>query len=163
MSGLWFAARRRFPASLRKRIKNGWRNRCAICNAICNNVYHAGSPTEKRPIGRPDPESAAAILAIGVGFSYVDRQMRKEMGHSRALTEALSRTEEANAAKTAFLSSMSHEIRTSMNAIIGLDMIALHDPNISQTTRDELKKAHMSKPVDIDRLTEMLGRMLAAR
>ncbi len=89
--------------------------------------------------------------------------MRKEMEHSRALTEALSRTEEANAAKTAFLSSMSHEIRTSMNAIIGLDMIALHDPNISQTTRDELKKAHMSKPVDIDRLTEMLGRMLAAR
>ena len=80
------------------------------------------------------------VHAIGAGFSDVDRQTREAMEQSRALTEALSRAEEASAAKTAFLSSMSHEIRTPMNAIIGLDNIALKDPNISPQTRNELEK-----------------------
>ena len=64
----------------------------------------------------------------------------KIMEQNRALSEALARAEEASAAKSAFLSSMSHEMRTPMNAIIGLDNIALRDPNISDETRDELEK-----------------------
>ena len=80
------------------------------------------------------------VHAIGVGFSNVDRETREQMEQNRALTEALTRAEEASAAKTAFLSSMSHEIRTPMNAIIGLDNIALRDPNISSDTRNELEK-----------------------
>ncbi len=80
------------------------------------------------------------VHAIGAGFSDIDAQTREEMEKNRALAEALTRAEEANAAKTAFLSSMSHEIRIPMNAIIGLDKIALHDPDISQHTRDELEK-----------------------
>lgn len=80
------------------------------------------------------------VHAIAVGFSDVDRQTREQMEHNRALTEALTRAEEANLAKTAFLSSMSHEIRTPMNAIIGLDNIALRDSSISPETRDELEK-----------------------
>ena len=80
------------------------------------------------------------VHAIGAGFTNVDRQTRDAMEHNRALTEALTRAEEANAAKTAFLSSMSYEIRTPMNAIIGLDNIALREPNLSQHTREELEK-----------------------
>lgn len=80
------------------------------------------------------------VHAIAAGFSDVDRETREQLEQNRALTEALARAEEASAAKTAFLSSMSHEMRTPMNAIIGLDKIALHDPNISPRTRDELEK-----------------------
>ena len=80
------------------------------------------------------------VHAIGAGFSNVDRETREQMEQNRALTEALTRAEEASAAKTAFLSSMSHEIRTPMNAIIGLDNIALRDPSISPDTRNELEK-----------------------
>ena len=80
------------------------------------------------------------VHAIGAGFSDVDRETRETMEHNRALTEALTKAEEASQAKTSFLSSMSHEMRTPMNAIIGLDNIALRDPNISPETRDELEK-----------------------
>ena len=75
------------------------------------------------------------VHRIGAGFSDVDRETREAMEKNRVLAEALTRAEEANSAKTAFLSS-----RTPMNAIIGLDNIALHDPNISEHTRDELEK-----------------------
>ena len=80
------------------------------------------------------------VHGIGIGFSNVDRETREAMEQTRALTEALTRAEEANQAKTAFLSSMSHEIRTPMNAIIGLDNIALHDDSLSPATRSELEK-----------------------
>ena len=80
------------------------------------------------------------VHEVGVGFSDVDRETRESMAQTRALTEALTRAEDANQAKTAFLSSMSHEIRTPMNAIIGLDNIALHDSSLSPATRDELEK-----------------------
>ncbi len=42
----------------------------------------------------------------------------------RKLEEAMVRVEEANNAKTQFLSSMSHDIRTPMNAIIGMTTLA---------------------------------------
>ena len=80
------------------------------------------------------------VHGIAAGFSDVDWETRENMEQNRALSEALARAEEANAAKTTFLSSMSHEMRTPMNAIIGLDNIALRDPNISADTRDELEK-----------------------
>lgn len=49
----------------------------------------------------------------------------------QALKAALLSAEKANTAKSAFLSNMSHDIRTPMNAIIGMTTIAqqyLHDP-----------------------------------
>ncbi|MBR3991242.1 MAG: hypothetical protein IKI91_03820, partial [Clostridia bacterium] len=48
--------------------------------------------------------------------------------------------EKANRAKTELLASVSHEMRTPMNVIIGLDKIALSEPGISDTTKDHLEK-----------------------
>ena len=42
-------------------------------------------------------------------------------------TEALQTAENANKAKTDFLSNMSHDIRTPMNAIIGITSLISHD------------------------------------
>ncbi len=47
-----------------------------------------------------------------------------EHSQQRKLEEAMLRVEEANNAKTQFLSSMSHDIRTPMNAIIGMTALA---------------------------------------
>ena len=66
---------------------------------------------------------------------------RIELAENReALREALALAEHASQAKTAFLSNMSHEIRTPMNTIIGLNSIALKDPNVSEDTKKYLEK-----------------------
>ncbi|MCD7994310.1 MAG: hybrid sensor histidine kinase/response regulator, partial [Clostridia bacterium] len=53
------------------------------------------------------------------------REMQRKLtAQTEALKDALSVAEHANRAKSDFLSRMSHEIRTSMNAIIGMTTIA---------------------------------------
>ena len=80
------------------------------------------------------------IGSVGTCFVDVDADTRKSMEQQQALSDALAAAEEANKAKTAFLSNMSHEIRTPMNTIIGLDSIALNDADISPKTRGYLEK-----------------------
>ena len=60
------------------------------------------------------------------------------------LSEALEAAEQANRAKTIFLSNMSHEIRTPMNAIISLDNIALNEPDVPEKVRGHLEKIGFS-------------------
>ena len=70
-----------------------------------------------------------------------ERQQMAELAENReALREALTAAEHANHAKTVFLSNMSHEIRTPMNTIIGLNNIALADPDLSEDTKRYLEK-----------------------
>lgn len=77
---------------------------------------------------------------IIVGFMNVNDEIRDAMTNSEALSEALSLAEQANKAKTSFLSGMSHEIRSPMNAIIGLDTLALKNDHLDYETRDYLEK-----------------------
>ena len=84
------------------------------------------------------------VREIGLGFTIVDAEMRRNMEQQIALKDALSSAEQANKAKTAFLSNMSHEIRTPMNAIIGLDNIALNDPDTPAKTKEYLSKIGVS-------------------
>ena len=65
---------------------------------------------------------------------------REQLTRNAQLKEALDVAKQANIAKTTFLSSMSHEMRTPMNAIIGLDSIALKEPGLSIRTREHLTK-----------------------
>ena len=65
---------------------------------------------------------------------------REQLTRNAQLKEALDVAKQANIAKTTFLSSMSHEMRTPMNAIIGLDSIALKEPGLSVRTREHLTK-----------------------
>lgn len=50
-----------------------------------------------------------------------------EIEHEQELAEALAGAKQANEAKSNFLAHMSHEVRTPMNAIIGMTTIAIHN------------------------------------
>ena len=62
------------------------------------------------------------------------------MRFNRSLAAAATAAEQANKAKTDFLSTMSHDIRTPMNAIIGLTTIAEKNVHDSQAVSDNLLK-----------------------
>ena len=91
-------------------------------------------------VRRVEDRDDHTVHSIGVGFTDVDKGMRRTLEQSQALSDALAVAEEASKAKTVFLSNMSHEIRTPMNAIIGINKIALSDPDISERTRDYLNQ-----------------------
>lgn len=54
---------------------------------------------------------------IVMGFRCIDEVVRREMAHQKYLEEARNAAEKASRAKSLFLSNMSHDIRTPMNAI----------------------------------------------
>ena len=58
----------------------------------------------------------------------------------RSLADALDAAQQANRAKTVFLSNMSHEMRTPMNAIIGFDNLALQSEALPGEAREYLEK-----------------------
>lgn len=59
------------------------------------------------------------ISQVVMGYRDVDSEIIQEMKQRQMLTEALNEANMANKAKTLFLSNMSHDIRTPMNAIVG--------------------------------------------
>ena len=91
-------------------------------------------------VRHPADRADHIVHAVGLGFTVIDSEMRKNLEQQNALADALAAAEEANRAKTAFLSNMSHEIRTPMNAIIGLDNIALNEPDVPDKVREYLEK-----------------------
>ncbi len=68
--------------------------------------------------------------------STVERELRQK----ELIEDALTRAEAANRAKTTFLSNMSHDIRTPMNAIIGFTTLAT-----THIDRKELVKDYLGK------------------
>ena len=67
-----------------------------------------------------------------------DRTVDKKM--NQALYEAVRAAETANRAKSTFLSNMSHDIRTPMNAIIGFTTLAVSNIDNKEKVRDYLGK-----------------------
>ncbi len=63
---------------------------------------------------------------------------------NHALNEALHKAEDANMAKSQFLSSMSHDIRTPLNAIIGMTAIAKEHIQEAERVQDCLQKITLS-------------------
>lgn len=97
--------------------------------------------------GKPDLV-VAGILFFGSVFVYVmyrlisdvtDRILKNEETEAR-----LRAAEETNRAKISFLSSMSHEMRTPMNIILGLTDLALKEPCLPARTREQLEKIDQS-------------------
>ncbi len=86
--------------------------------------------------------SCSLILAILLlVFSWYYRLMRQQI---KELAQAREEAVQANIAKSEFLSNMSHDIRTPMNAIVGMTAIALTNIDNRQQVQNSLKKIALS-------------------
>lgn len=81
-------------------------------------------------------------------LSAVNRELdQKNTELSAAVKLAESATQEAkaaNSAKSEFLTNMSHDIRTPMNAILGITRLMENEQHLSDKMRDYIRKAHTS-------------------
>ncbi len=77
---------------------------------------------------------------IVLGFRSVDEETRAEREKKALLENALSQANRANKAKSTFLSNMSHDIRTPMNAIIGFTALAITHIDRKEQVEEYLKK-----------------------
>ena len=70
----------------------------------------------------------------------ITAQVQEQREHTQALQDALMQAQRASKAKTTFLSNMSHDIRTPMNAIIGFTTIAVSHIDNKDQVKDCLQK-----------------------
>ncbi|MDE7424616.1 MAG: PAS domain S-box protein [Lachnospiraceae bacterium] len=81
---------------------------------------------------------------VVLGFHSVDEEIRNEMEKKRLLEEALLQANKANKAKSVFLSNMSHDIRTPMNAIVGFTNLAINHIDCKKEVEEYLVKIQTS-------------------
>ncbi len=77
---------------------------------------------------------------IIIGLQSVDTSTRNEMEQKSRLSEALKQAKRASTAKSIFLSNMSHDIRTPMNAVVGYASLALTQLDKRDQVEEFLKK-----------------------
>ena len=98
-------------------------------------------------IGKPDL-IVAGILFGGSVFVFIiyhllNRITQQILEGERMEAELIAR-EESSRMKSRFLATMSHELKTPMNVILGLDTLALKNPDLMPETREQLKKIDLS-------------------
>lgn len=88
-------------------------------------------------------ENGNAVRALYV-IRIINERKRREMEYRKKLLESAREAEKANSVKTDFLRRMSHDIRTPINAILGMIEISNHMPENYvrlQECRDKIEKA----------------------
>lgn len=84
-------------------------------------------------------ENTGDIMVMAVSKD-ITAQVRKQHEQTQALQDALMQAQHANKAKSTFLSNMSHDIRTPMNAIIGFTTLAAEHIDNKAQVHDCLQK-----------------------
>ena len=82
-----------------------------------------------------------SILLASLIFSVLEKQRQVEEAGQKALEQAAKAADEANRAKSTFLFSMSHDIRTPLNGIIGLlkiDKAHFEDQELVRANHDKM-------------------------
>ena len=109
--------------------------------------------------GKPDL-IVAGILFGGSIFVFVMYKLlsgiTQRIVASERLEAQLLAAEESNRAKSRFLATMSHEMRTPLNAVIGLDALALQDQALTPQTRERLEKMDISAHHLLDMINDVL-------
>ena len=96
-----------------------------------------------------------ALLCLVIAFIYVQAS-RKDREMTGRLELALQNAQSANRAKTAFLSSISHDIRTPMNAIVGFTALAQHQLEDKSAVADYLRKIETSSHHLLELINDVL-------
>ena len=88
--------------------------------------------------------SLLQMAIIIVALVIIFKLFMTMLGREKELDHQIIQAEERNKAKTDFLSNMSHDIRTPMNAIIGFTDLALSDVNDTERVEEYLTKIKAS-------------------
>ncbi len=86
------------------------------------------------------PDYSTGDVMVMVVSKEITEQVQRQREQTQTLQDALMQAQHANQAKTTFLSNMSHDIRTPMNAIIGFTTIAISHIDNKTQVRDCLQK-----------------------
>ncbi|MBR2527639.1 MAG: response regulator [Blautia sp.] len=98
-------------------------------------------------LGIPDLMTAGILFGGSIFVFIVCKLLEKiarQIQDKEHIQAELIASEASNHAKNTFLASVSHEMRTPMNVIIGLNDICLKDPTLTVETREHLKKVGAS-------------------
>ncbi len=97
--------------------------------------------------------SVAIILIVSL---MTRKERQREAEHQEQMRQALAQANAANEAKSVFLASMSHDIRTPMNAIIGFtDLLEKHADN-AERRNDYIQKIKTSGRYLLELLSNVL-------
>lgn len=88
---------------------------------------------------RTDDDGSVTAVLVATRDTTAEKQT--EQKQQDALRSALAAAEHANKAKTVFLNSMSHDIRTPMNAILGFTALATTHLDNAELVKDYLQKS----------------------
>lgn len=83
---------------------------------------------------------AVTVILYYLWMRYNAKQVMEQAVEHAVLTEKLQKAEAADRAKSTFLSNMSHDIRTPMNAIIGFTTLAQANLDNRERTQEYLRK-----------------------
>ena len=126
---------------------DGWRPRSAHAQGEADEISHSVSATIEQgegesPSGMPtlysgegeehhfeQSHASGFQRSIGVSIPITERLVTFLEATTNELREATKKANAASEAKSAFLSSMSHEIRSPINAVLGLDEMILRETN----------------------------------
>ena len=84
------------------------------------------------------------LITATMSIRSIEEMIRQEQAAKELLTLAAKRAESANRAKSEFLSRMSHDIRTPMNAILGMTSVASMNMDDRDKVADCLDKISVS-------------------
>lgn len=90
-----------------------------------------------------------------VGYVTAQRDISHRVRSADALRTALAETQEASVTKSRFLANASHELRTPMNAIVGMTALALEE-EISHELRDYLETIRESADAMLNLINDIL-------
>ena len=96
------------------------------------------------------------ISQIVMGYRKVDEEIRREMEQNQVLEEALNNANLAIIAKNSFLSNMSHDMRTPLNAIFGFTSLAKMHMGDNSAITNYLNKIEASGRQLLDLIDKVL-------
>ena len=84
------------------------------------------------------------------------RLRRRTFGYQASLIQLKEDAEQANEAKSRFMSRMSHELRTPLNSVLGFSELALNESKLAPEQRRQLEAIHQSGQHLLDLVNEIL-------
>lgn len=106
---------------------------------------------------------AVMVTLLAAVFFNIKLKQVHEKNHNQRLRElnielekAMKAADNANRAKSNFLANMSHDIRTPMNAIVGITTLMNNETNLSDKMQDYVHKIHLSSQYLLSLINDVL-------